>query len=53
MGTLDPDDYFTRVGLDDNIFKIVSRRYRQKAFNWATVQVQANFQNASQAAAKK
>jgi hypothetical protein len=53
MGTADPDDYFTRVGLDDNIFRIVSRRYRAKAFSWASVQSQANFQEASHATVKK
>jgi len=30
----DPEDYFTRIGLEDSIFKIVERRYRQKASDW-------------------
>jgi hypothetical protein len=32
----DPDDYFTRVGLNDNLFKIVERRYRKKSTAWTT-----------------
>jgi hypothetical protein len=37
-GTLsldDPADYFTRLGLGDNLFKIVERRYRSTSANWA------------------
>jgi hypothetical protein len=30
----DPEDYFTRVGIDDNLFKIVERRYGKKASGW-------------------
>ena len=36
MGTDDPDDYFTRLGLADSLFKIVERRYRQKSTAWTT-----------------
>jgi len=53
MNGIDPEDYFTRVGLDDSIFKIVSRRYRAKAFSWATVQSQATFQEATRSVVQK
>ena len=35
QGTADPDDYFTRIGVDDSIFKKVERRYEQTATSWA------------------
>jgi hypothetical protein len=35
LGSEDPNDYFTRLGMGDNIFKIVERRYRNKAVTWA------------------
>jgi hypothetical protein len=34
QGSDDPADYFTRVGLEDSIFKVVERRYREKSMNW-------------------
>lgn len=37
FGSADPGDYFTRLGMDDNLFKIVERRYRNKAGAWARV----------------
>lgn len=30
----DPSDYFTRVNLDDNIFKVVEKRYRKTQSDW-------------------
>ncbi len=30
----DPEDYFTRVGLEDSIFKIVEKKYREKNIQW-------------------
>jgi hypothetical protein len=35
MGSEDPADYFTRLGLDDNLFKTVERRYRATSVRWA------------------
>ena len=35
MANGDPEDYFTRLDLNDNLFKIVERRYGQKAMTWA------------------
>jgi hypothetical protein len=35
LGSEDPSDYFTRLGMGDNIFKIVERRYRNQAVTWA------------------
>jgi len=35
QGSEDPSDYFTRLGIGDNLFKIVERRYRNKAVGWA------------------
>jgi hypothetical protein len=35
VGSEDPSDYFTRVGMDDSLFKIVTRRYRERASAWA------------------
>ena len=37
MSGADPDDYFTRLGLQDNIFKIVERRYTAKSLQWQQV----------------
>lgn len=31
----DPDNYFTRIDLGSNLFKIVEKRYRAKATQWA------------------
>jgi hypothetical protein len=53
MGTADPEDYFTRVSLDESIFKIVTRRYRAKATAWAISQSDATFQQAAQTAVPK
>ncbi|MGE0614918.1 MAG: hypothetical protein AB7P04_04705 [Bacteriovoracia bacterium] len=36
MGSTDPEDYFSRIGLTENIFLIVERKYRQKTSDWAT-----------------
>ncbi|MEK7692191.1 MAG: hypothetical protein AAB425_14340 [Bdellovibrionota bacterium] len=33
-GTPDPEDYFTRVGLEDDLFKIVEKRYRATTTAW-------------------
>ena len=35
MGTADPDDYFSRLKAEDNIFKIVEKRYKQKSMTWS------------------
>jgi hypothetical protein len=37
-GSLDPIDYFTRLGPSDNLFKVVERRYQTTASNWASQQ---------------
>jgi|GEM_PF-6263787 len=37
MGSADPEDYFSRIGLDESLFKKVERRYNQKATNWVLV----------------
>jgi hypothetical protein len=34
----DPEDYFTRIGLEDSLFKKVERRYRDTSVQWASVQ---------------
>ncbi len=34
----DPNDYFTRLGLYDNLFKVVERKYTQKAMSWTSGQ---------------
>jgi hypothetical protein len=36
MGDADPEDYFTRIGLGESIFKKVEKRYRSKSADWAT-----------------
>jgi len=41
LGTQDPDDYFTRMGISDNIFKIVEKRYRTKTTRWVVDDVSA------------
>lgn len=38
MGTQDPEDYFTRSELGDNIFKIVEKRYRSTTSGWVAIQ---------------
>ncbi|MBU6376327.1 MAG: hypothetical protein KGQ59_10055 [Bdellovibrionales bacterium] len=40
LGSEDPGDYFTRLGMDDDLFKIVERRYRNKAVVWAKNQLE-------------
>lgn len=35
LGSADPDDYFSRIGVDWSLFKIVERRYQEKANGWA------------------
>lgn len=35
LGSEDPGDYFARLGLGDDLFKIVERRYRNQAGVWA------------------
>ncbi len=35
LGTEDPADYFNRIGLNENLFKRVERRYGQKTRAWA------------------
>lgn len=35
VGSEDPGDYFTRLGMSDSLFKIVERRYRNKAVVWS------------------
>ena len=35
MGSEDPEDYFSRLNPDDNLFKIVERRYQKKTTDWA------------------
>jgi hypothetical protein len=36
LGSEDPDDYFTRTGLGDNLFKKVEKVYRTKSMSWAS-----------------
>jgi hypothetical protein len=36
MNGEDPADYFTRIGLQDSLFKKVERRYRSTSANWET-----------------
>jgi hypothetical protein len=38
MASGDPQDYFTRIGIEDSIFKKVERRYRDTSVKWASVQ---------------
>lgn len=42
LGTADPQDYFTRVDLKDSLFKVVEKRYRQKATSWALIGIRHN-----------
>jgi hypothetical protein len=35
MAGEDPEDYFTRIGLGDSLFKRVEARYRDKSVRWA------------------
>jgi len=42
QGSEDPNDYFTRLGLEDDLFKIVERRYRNQAVAWAKNDSDAN-----------
>jgi len=37
----DPNDYFTRIGLGDNLFKIVEKRYRSQQTGWVLNQPSA------------
>lgn len=30
----DPEDYFTRIGIEENIFKIIHKRYESVALSW-------------------
>ncbi|MGK5084539.1 hypothetical protein WDW37_14685 [Bdellovibrionota bacterium FG-1] len=39
-GTSDPEDYFTRHGLKENLFKIVERKYRETTMHWVQVDLQ-------------
>ena len=32
----DPEDHFTRIGLEDSLFKKVERRYRDTSVKWAS-----------------
>ena len=41
LGSEDPNDYFTRLGMGENIFKIVERRYRNKAVSWVRNEMDA------------
>ncbi len=34
MGTDDPDDYFTRIGRDESIFRRASKRYSSTTIDW-------------------
>jgi hypothetical protein len=40
MGTQDPANYFTMLRADDNLFKIVERRYVSKSKQWAVSDAQ-------------
>jgi hypothetical protein len=35
MGTQDPANYFGMLKVNDNLFKIVERRYESKSRQWA------------------
>ena len=35
----DPEDYFSRLGQIDNLFRIVSRRYTVKQIHWSAGQI--------------
>ena len=41
MLSSDPSDYFSRIGLDESIFKKVERRYTAKAVDWKVGEMQA------------
>ncbi|MEN9724186.1 MAG: hypothetical protein RJB38_2172 [Pseudomonadota bacterium] len=41
LGSSDPGDYFTRLGMTENLFKIVERRYRNKATHWVRMDLDA------------
>jgi hypothetical protein len=47
MGTADPSDYFNRLGIHDDLFKIVERRYIAKSKQWALVDAAFVTQSAS------
>lgn len=36
MGSEDPEDYFTRIGLDENLFKRIHDKYHKQAVAWET-----------------
>jgi hypothetical protein len=38
-GTTDPEDYFTRTGLGESLFKTVERKYREKSRTWASTEL--------------
>ncbi len=52
MGSGDPEDYFTRLGIDDNLFKIVERRYFTKQATWVSGELKMDRNVATPAAAK-
>ncbi len=37
MGSEDPENYFALIGLDENIFKKIEKRYRETTHQWARV----------------
>ncbi|MGZ3698500.1 MAG: hypothetical protein ACXWP5_10220, partial [Bdellovibrionota bacterium] len=41
MGSEDPDDYFTRIGLGESLFKKVEKKYNEKAGSWALIEANA------------
>jgi hypothetical protein len=45
MGSKDPSDYFTLIHQDDNLFKIVERRYASKSKQWALSDAQQVLQS--------
>jgi hypothetical protein len=36
-GSSDPADYFSRIGADDNLFKVVERRYQKETMAWTSL----------------
>ena len=36
LASADPDDYFTRIDLNSNLFRDVEKRYRDQALRWAS-----------------
>jgi hypothetical protein len=34
LGSSDPEDYFTRIGIDNSLFKIVRARYQSTSLRW-------------------